>query len=254
MFYPEVIYGRKVVLWVLGIQSAAALVALAVAIIHNLHVPPGSDAPAFQIVLWAAALVCAITGSILGSSLARERSHLDLVWTKPTSRTRYAGGVLLVDVGYLLITFAGALAFGYLIASVLEGRPVAVAVAQAIISKNLGFLLFPLAWFGLTQALSAGVASQMACGWLTGISWPVAGGLSVVSTWKLAAPFHAVLSFLNLVNPIGYFPFWEVFDDVRATPMRANFGYGLTIDTLALAALALVGVMVATALWRRLEA
>jgi len=44
MFYPEVIYGRKVVLWVLGILAgAAALTALAVAIIpDNVHVPPGS--------------------------------------------------------------------------------------------------------------------------------------------------------------------------------------------------------------------
>ena len=69
---------------------------------------------------------------------------------------------------------------------------------------------------------------------------------------RLGSIWHSILTAVNLINPIGYFPFWE-FDD-KSSALREFFGYGLTIDTLALGAIAILGVVIAMARWRRLEA
>lgn len=255
MFYAEVLRGRKVTLWVCAILGAAcALIALASALFPDkLRLTPGNDAPALATVLWGAAVASAIVASILGASLANENCHLEFVWPRPISRARYAVGVQIVDLVYLVVTFASTVGVGLLIAWILNGRPLAIAFDQAFALKALRILIFPIAWFGLIQALTAGVKSNAAGGWIIGITWPTAEGLSILATLPLIAPLHAALAFLNLANPIGYFPFWEAFDDSRGHSLRPYFGYGLSLDTAALAAIALVGIFVAVARWRRQE-
>jgi hypothetical protein len=261
MLYVETLRARITLFWsliALGAMSAVAL-GLHVFLPAQMRVASHSDALCFVIVGWIAALLTAIVGSILGSSLAAENcDHLELAWTKPVSRTWYAGGLFLVDLICLAIVFVTTFVVAYVMVSLYVGGLFHIPFDQDTVWKMARFALFPVAWFGLGQALTSGSSGKIA-GVITGIMWPVFELLSVLAARRavhavqpLGAAWHTVLSIVNLANPIGYFPFWE-FDD-KSSALREFFGYGLTIDTLALGAIAILGVVIAMARWRRLEA
>jgi hypothetical protein len=261
MFYVETLRARITLFWslvALGVMSTVAL-GLLVFLPAQMRVASHSDALCFVIVGWIAALLTAIVGSILGSSLAVENcEHLELAWTKPISRTAYAAGLFLVDLICLAIVFVTTFVLAYVMVSLYVGGPIHIPLDQDTAWKMARFMLFPVAWFGLGQALTSGSSGKIA-GLVTGLMWPAFEFLSVLAAPRtvhavqpLGSVWHTILSVLNLANPIGYFPFWE-FDD-RSSALREAFGYGLTIDTLALAAIAVLGVAIAMARWRRLEA
>jgi hypothetical protein len=254
MFYVEMMRTRITLLWslvTLGVLCAIALALLALWP-SQMHVASHTDAMCFIVTGWIAALLTAIVGSILGTSLAVENcEHLELAWTKPISRTSYATGLLLVDLACLAIIFVVTFILAYALVSLYVGAPFHVPLDQDSAWKMARFTLFPVAWFALSQALTSGIRGAWA-GAVIGIMWPVFELLSVLATRPLGSVWHAILSFLNLANPIGYFPFWE-FDD-KSSALREFFGYGLTVDTLALAAIAILGVVIAMMRWRRLEA
>jgi hypothetical protein len=254
MFFVEMMRARITLLWTLGGLAALTVSALALWLLwpDQMHIRSHNDAIAFVVVGWIAAIVTAIIASIVGSSLAVENcEHLEIAWTKPISRTGYAAGIFIVDVACLAIVFAVTFVLAYGMVSLYVGGPIHVPFDQDTAWKMARFMLFPAAWFGIGQALTSGARGAWA-GAMLGIMWPVFELLSVLATRPLGAVWHTILSIVNLANPIGYFPFWE-FDD-RSSALREFFGYGLTIDTLALAAIAILGVVIAMARWRRLEA
>jgi hypothetical protein len=254
MFYVEMMRTRITLLWTLFTLGVLCAIALALLLLWpaNMHVASHTDAMSFIITGWIAALVTAIVASILGSSLAVENcEHLEVAWCKPISRTAYAAGLFLVDITCLAIIFTVTFAAAYGMVSLYVGGPFHVPLDQDTAWKMARFTLFPAAWFALSQALTSGIRGAWA-GAVVGIMWPVFELLSVLATRPLGSVWHTILSVANLANPIGYFPFWE-FDD-KSSALREFFGYGLTIDTLALGAIAILGVIVAMARWRRLEA
>jgi len=254
MFYVEILRARTTLLWTLLGLIVLFVILLGLLALWPTHmqVAVRNDALSFQVVGWVAALVTAIVASILGSSLAVENcEHLELAWTKPISRTAYAAGLFLVDLACLAVIFVVTFGLAYVGVSLVVGGAIHVPLDADTAWKMARFSLFPVAWFGLGQALTSGSSGAWA-GSITGIMWPVFELLSVLAARPLGAVWHTVLSIANLANPIGYFPFWE-FDD-KSSALREFFGYGLTIDTLALAAIAILGVIVAMARWRRLEA
>jgi hypothetical protein len=254
MFYVERLRTRITLLWSFAALAVLCVVALALWLLWptQMHVASHNDAIAFVVVGWIAAIITAIVASILGSSLAVENcDHLEVVWCKPISRTAYAGGLLLVDLACLAIIFVVTFVLAYGMVSLYVGGPIHVPFDGDTAWKTARFMLFPVAWFAIGQALTSGARGAWA-GAVVGIMWPVLELLSVLATRPLGAVWHTILSTLNLVNPIGYFPFWE-FDD-KSSALREFFGYGVTIDTLALGALAILGVIIALARWRRLEA
>ena len=261
MFYVETLRVRITLLWSFVALAAMCAVALGLLVLWpaQMRVVSHNDALCFVIVGWFAALITAIVGSILGSSLAVENcDHLELAWTKPIARTWYAAGLFLVDVLCMAIVFIAAFGLAYVTVSLYVGSAFPIPFDQDTAWKMARFMLFPVAWFGLGQALTSGSSGKVA-GLVTGIMWPVFEFLSVLAAPRtvhavqpLGSVWHTILSVLNLANPIGYFPFWE-FDD-RSSALREAFGYGLTTDTLALAAIAVLGVVIAMARWRRLEA
>jgi hypothetical protein len=254
MFYVEMLRARNALIWSLAALSAACLLAIALIAIWpaQMHVASRNDAMAFVVVGWIAAVVSAVVGSILGSSLAVENcDHLEVAWCKPISRTQYAAGLFLVDLGCLAIIFLVTFGVAYGVVSLYVGGPVHVPFDLDTAWKLARFALFPVAWFALSQALTSGIRGAWA-GAVVGIMWPTLELLSVLATLRLGSIWHSILTAVNLINPIGYFPFWE-FDD-KSSALREFFGYGLTIDTLALGAIAILGVVIAMARWRRLEA
>lgn len=253
MFYVEMLRVRNTLLWTFGGLGLMCTVALALLALwpEQMHVKAHTDAAAF-VVGWIAALISAVVASVLGSSLATENcEHLEIAWTKPISRTAYAAGLFLIDLTCLGIIFVVTMAVAYSVASLYVGSPIHVTLDASNGWRFARLAMFPVAWFALGQALTSGIKGAFA-GAVVGLSWPAAELLSVLATRPFGSVWHSILSFVNLANPIGYFPFWEI--DEKSSALREFFGYGLTTDTLALAAIAILGVVIAMARWRRLEA
>jgi hypothetical protein len=258
MFYVEQLRVRNGLLFTgLGL-AVVLLVTAALAVGCPSAFGPGQckgiDTSNTQVVLaiigYAAALAAAIFGSIFGSSLAIENDgHLEIVWTRPISRTSNALGKLLIDVGAIITVFAACYATGWLVVGLLGDHPFNVSFDGQAMLKLARFLAFPLAWFGLTQALTAGIKGSW-FGAIVGPLWPVCQALFAVGLLPLSAPWHKVWQIANIPNPIAYFPFWA-FDE---TFHVYEFGYGLVLDVIALAAIATIGITLATLRWRRLEA
>jgi len=255
MFYVEMMRARNALVVSAAILVVLAGIALAMLAIwpDHLRVTSYNEQGAFELIGWLAALLTAIVATFFAISLAAENNeHLEIAWTKPISRTMYAAGIFVVDVASLAVIFCVAAGLAYGVVSAYVGGPVHLTFDGANTWRVARFALFPVAWFGVGQAMTSGVRGAWAAA-VAGLSWPVAELMSVLAVRPFNATWHTIFSILNLPNPIGYFPFWE-FDDSGQSALREFFGYGMTIDTLALAALAVLGVVIALARWRRLEA
>jgi hypothetical protein len=255
MFYVELLRARNTLAITVGGLLLLAGVAISTLVLwpSHLHVTSYAAQTAFDVIGWIAALVTAIVATILGSSLACENcEHLEIAWTKPISRTMYAAGLFLVDLACLALVFIAAVGITYSVVSLYVGGPVHVPFDASNAWRTARFALFPVSMFGLAQALTSGTRGAWAGG-MVGAMWPVAELLSIVAARPLNAVWHKIFAVINLVNPLGYFPFWE-FDDTEGSALREFFGYGLTTDTLALAAIAILGVAIAMVRWRRMEA
>lgn len=254
MFYTEILRARNTLQYsLLGLVLLGGAIVLAGLLFPSMRFSPHEAATAVLVVGWSAALVTAIIASILGGSLAAVNcGHLELALTKPISRTKHVAGIFAVDLICLTLIFALVFGAAYLVASFLCGTFLAVSLDGANLLRLARFFAFPMAWFGLAQALTAGIRGQWA-GSMIGISWPVTEALSILVAIPLLAPWRTIVSILNLPNPIAYFPFWS-FDEAVKAGLRPQFGYGVANDAFALAAIAVVGLIVAAAQWRRVEA
>jgi hypothetical protein len=259
MFYVEQLRVRNGLLaTVLGL-AAVLIVSLALSLgCPSLFGPgqcqgfsTGNAQAVLAIIGYSAAIAAAIFASIFGSSLAIENDgHLEIVWTRPISRTRNALGKLLIDVAAIVTVFALCYATGWLVVALLGDHPLNVAFDGQSMLKLARFLAFPLAWFGLTQALTAGIKGSW-FGAIVGPLWPVCQGLFAVGLLPLSATWHKIWQIANIPNPIAYFPFWTFDENVFHV---YQFGYGVALDVFALAAIATIGISLATLRWRRLEA
>jgi hypothetical protein len=254
MLYVEMLRARNTIKWTLfGLLVLTVATVSLGALFPGMHYDPSQQPPALLVVGWIAALVTAIVVSIFGISLSTENcGHLEIAWTKPMSRTARALGMFAIDLAALVIIFGMTFAAAYVAASFLGGHLVRVTFDQQTFAKLGRFVIFPVAWFGMLQGLTSGIRGKQA-GWVVGMSWPIAEGLSLLGVVSFAAPLHSAIGVLNFANPIAYYPFWTIDEGVHHG-VRPFFGFGLTTDLLALAAIAIVGMVVATLTWRRLEA
>jgi hypothetical protein len=254
MYYPELLRVRNgLLIALIALASVVASFALLIPPCRSCHVAVSAEAGTIAVIGWSAALLAAIFGSIYAASLACvSDGHLELAWTQPVNRTAQAIGILLIDIAGILAIFALAYGAGYLVGSLFEARWVQLSFDGASLLKTARYLAFPFAMFGLMQSISAGIKG----GWygaVIGPAWPVTMLLFGLTQLPLVAPWHALARILNIPNPMMYFPYWEFDEGIRSFHTY-DFGYGLPLDTLALSAIALVGMVVATLRWRRLEA
>ncbi len=214
----------------------------------------GVDIPA--IIFLSAGIMAAIFATVCASGVSAEnRGHLALAWTKPLSRVRYLGGMFAADaLGIVVSVFVGAVfvAVIMIVASVhFFGWPFAWTAAShtqwlewpiaAVIS-----IVFPIAWFGIITALTASLRER--AGFVIGIIWPVALGLTGVDHVGLAA-VRVIGRVLNVVNPLAYYGY---------TSEDHWLGGGLFASAtlahiLPLCAIAIAGMTLAGWEWRRLE-
>jgi hypothetical protein len=200
-----------------------------------------------------AAWVAAILATVLGSSLGQEEDHVALAWTKPHSRTEYATTLMAVDGASIVI--GQLITFGFIAALTagLSHSALRIVGRPDDLLNAVRFTLFPLAWYMVIIALSAG--PRIRAGMVQGLIWPVSIGLAAVGA-AAPAPVNHIFAFANILNPILYTGYHAgsfssgVVVDTESGPFLVSAG----LSTLALAAFVVVGWFAATFQWRKLEA
>jgi len=189
-----------------------------------------------------------LVATLLGGPLSKENDgHLEVVWTKPVSRTRYGFTAMLVDLLTLAVAQA-ATALALIVALTFWGVPrfglgpsAGLVIASTLVS--------PIAWYAFLTGLSASV--KRGPGIVLGIGWVVAIIVPWIasSTSNASAPVgrsvHAIFDVVSDVIPFSYV--WGRFD---LTDSARTMTAGLT----AMAALTVVYLALALVQWRRLEA
>ena len=209
-----------------------------------------NDSRGFDRIPWVflfavAAFFAAIVSTVLGSTLALENDHLEVAWTRPRSRTAYA--TMLMGVDALGIIIAQLIAFAFVLAHMLiyhQNQHLVRDPEELIFAAR--FTLFPLAWYALIVALSASMRGR--AGIVQGLIWPIALGLTGLSTLHLPEVWRSLVMVVSWINPISYVTFHD--ESLQAT-------VGSTFEPLAVAALALIVIAswaAATYQWRRLQA
>jgi hypothetical protein len=190
-----------------------------------------------------------IVASILGGPLAKENDgHLELAWTKPISRERYALQSMAVDAVAIalsqLMTIAVTLlaCLMFFVPRFTYGADTGWQIAFALAA--------PIAWFALLTAASAslkrGPGMVIGLGWVAALIVPgLAGALeggARINT--IAAWFYAIFHSLSYIDPIAYMAF------NHNQPIFMPFPNSVGVFC------ALIAVYVALAVlqWRRVEA
>lgn len=193
-----------------------------------------------------------IVASMLGGVLSKENDgHLELAWTKPVSRERYALAAIGVDAAAIVLSQLLTIAVT-LLATLMFFVP-HFHYEQQVGWHILYSLAGPLAWYAVITAASAslkrGPGMIIGLGWVVALIVPsVAGALhGAAGVNSVAAWFYAIFNGLSYIDPIAYLSF--------------NGGrHGVTLmisvaqSSWALCALVVGYVALAVLQWRRVEA
>lgn len=198
-----------------------------------------------------------IAASMLGGALAKENDgHLELAWTKPVSRERYALGAFAVDV---LAIIAAQVLFVVtaLLCALLFFVPHVAVEPQGILRIALS-MLGCIAWYaaltGWSASLKRGPGLVIGLGWLFGTIVPGITQLLDQSTIPLLAVLHAVLLAITYLDPLAYIGLHSTHGvQVSGTPVGA-LHLPMALACYALAALIIFYLAAAVAQWRRVEA
>ncbi|MDQ6824470.1 MAG: hypothetical protein M3007_03280, partial [Candidatus Eremiobacteraeota bacterium] len=149
-----------------------------------------------------AAVIATIFAGAYGGSLASENSgHLEVAWTKPVSRSRYALTTIGVDL--LAAWAAFGITFAAAIAVIAIGRMLGWVYVDGDAWPNLvRFLLLPVAFTGLWQALTASLKTH--AGNVIGFSVVACVILLSLAVAPLPRIWHGLVDILNFINPMVY--------------------------------------------------
>ncbi len=188
--------------------------------------------------------------TLLGGPLSKENNgHLELAWTKPVSRERYALSAVLVD----LITIAVAevaTVLAVLVASLFWDPP--QPSFDTLTLRHMAFaLLAPAAWYACLTAFSAslkrGPGAVLGIGWVVAVVCPTIAAMTHDTKTAVGRAVYAFFNTISYADPITYL--WFRPENPGTDPVRT-----LTTGLLALAALAVVYLALAVVQWRRVEA
>ncbi len=254
MYYKEYVRARKALI-VFGIIWAALFVVTA---LLTVVIPMGFDLDThaaaanakiatqpWPALVGIAAVAAAIMATALGSTLAQENDgHLALAFTKPYSRDVSAAALMATDMGAIL----GGVLIGFIVMLLHYAifhhpgsaccQPYRLVAGPDPVFNTLRSLLFPLAWYVIVVALSARLRGA---GLVQTLIWPIAIGMAILATVPLGRGFqvwHQLFVALNAINPLQYLS--------EHTPAA--------LGAAVLAAFVIVGWLVATLQWRRVEA
>jgi hypothetical protein len=216
---------------------------------HIIHYVNDHHVP-MDIFLVMCGFFAAIFASAIGGSLSKENDgHLELTWTKPVSRQRFAVTMFAIDASGIavagLLTFvAGLVAFGMFL-----GAPLLIATPDTAGDLFMA-VLFPLAWYALGQALTA---SMRRAGVIIGMMWVI----SITAVSLIAIPnalLQTILRIVNIVNPLAYYVSQNGHPSDVNGMSASMLGSTPTADILALGAIIILAITASLVQWRRLEA
>lgn len=192
-----------------------------------------------------------LAATLLAGPLAKENNgHLELAWTKPVSRERYALSAVVVDVATVVIAQVATAAVLLLAALFWEAPN--VTFGSLALARIAFALMAPAAWYACLTAFSAslkrGPGAVLGIGWVVAMVCPVIATSTQDASTPVGRSVYAIFNTVSYADPITYI--WFRIDSVSiADPMRAT-----VIGLLALTALAIVYLGVAVLQWRRVEA
>lgn len=197
-----------------------------------------------------------IVASLLGGVLAKENDgHLELAWTKPISRERYALGAFAVDMLAIIasqVLWAVTVIICMLLFLVphmyfepLAGLHIAVSL--------LGSIAWYAALTGWSASLKRGPGMVIGLGWLFAMLLPGLAGLTANGSIPLVVALHAVLMVLTYLDPLAYIGFHSSGVQISGTPAGV-LQLAVPVACGALAALTIFYLGIAVAQWRRVEA
>ncbi len=174
----------------------------------NINFEIGKNAIPLDAVMGIALIFGLIFATILAGPLARENAqHLEVVWTKPVSRTRYAFEAILANlcgvwtVQVMAIITVVAAGMFFVGPHFVVGSSMAFTAALA--------LLGPIAWYAMYLAATSSLKRGL--GAVQGLAWPAAlllPGLSLIGIFPDSAVplrvIHFIVAAVNFINPIGY--------------------------------------------------
>jgi hypothetical protein len=192
-----------------------------------------------------AGIAASVFATSIGGSLACENEgHLPFALTKPASRFRQASTKLAVGIGAVIAFFAIVCAGLYGVDALL-GVTSFFSIQSDTWLQLVRFVLAPIAVYGLMQALSASLNSQV--GTVFGAAWGGLVCLAALGAAPLPGPIHTIVSILNVANPVVYIGF-----DFGQSDATVSIHFAAAIAALAL--VATTGVAAAIFQWQRVEA
>jgi hypothetical protein len=191
-----------------------------------------------------------LAATLLAGPLSKENNgHLELAWTKPVSRERYALSAVAVDVTAVAVAQVATTVALVLAASFWELPKLSFALSSA---PHVAFaLIAPAAWYACLTAFSAslkrGPGAVLGIGWVVAVVCPAIAASTHDSATAVGRSVYAIFSTVSYLDPITYT--WFRSDAVMADVDRAT-----VTGLLGLAALAIVYLSLAVLQWRRVEA
>jgi hypothetical protein len=197
-----------------------------------------------------------IIGTVLAGPLSKENDgHLELAWTKPVSREKYALAAIGVDAVTIFISQLCAIAvalLGMLMFSVPGFTATNMFLPELVIA-----IFGPLAWYALVTAASASVkrgpGMVIGCAWLAAIIVPgVSAALAGPAQFNsVARGFYLIFHTLAYLDPIAYLSIRIVGHE---TSIQTAVGTGLIATLWILIALTVGYIALSVLQWRRVEA
>lgn len=201
-------------------------------------------------------LIGFIVASMLGGVLSKENDgHLELAWTKPISRERYALAAFAVDVAAIIVSQIACVAIG-LLCLLLFFVPGLSFEPNAGLHIALSFLA-TIGWYaaltGWSASVKRGPGIVIGLGWLFALIVPSITGLLAQGTAPLIQIIHAILLAITYLDPLAYINL-HITESTMRSGMSGPLHLNMTTASFALAALIVFYLAAALAQWRRVEA
>lgn len=207
-------------------------------------------------ILFATSIIMGlIVASLLGGVLSKENDgHLELAWTKPVPRERYALTAFGIDIA--TIVFSQILWVATALICMLL-----FFVPQVTLEQNAGLhvaitVLGAVGWYaaltGWSASLKRGPGIVIGLGWLFATIVPGITEALRESTVPIVAVIHGVLLAISYFDPLSYVSLHVT--SAMNGPQVGTLHLSMTTSCIALAALIVFYLAVAVAQWRRVEA
>ena len=219
---------------------------------HGVTFSMGPTDILLDVALTIALMVGLVVATILAGPLARENSqHLEIAWTKPVSRTRYALEAVLANLCGMWAAQILTVIVAMATAALFIGMPFAVGAHTA---QTAALAFFgPIAWYAMYLAVTSSLKRGL--GAVQGLAWPAAfllPGLSVIGMFP-GSPLalrviHYIFTALNFLNPMHYVNIVSSKEALLVS--EPSFSLRITMLIVLAIAYGIVGILQ----WNRVEA